>query len=82
MERQVARAIPTSRSPHAAPLRSLTLVVEGIWDAIAVEAGEAHTCVSHSKGKASCWGDGLCGRLGNGNPNDVQTRPVAALWPH
>ena len=43
MERQVARAIPTSRSPHAAPLRSLTLVVEGIWDAIAVEA--AHVMV-------------------------------------
>ncbi len=39
--------------------------------AIAIAAGNAHTCVLLDTGQVRCWGAGANGRLGYGNVNDV-----------
>jgi alpha-tubulin suppressor-like RCC1 family protein len=47
--------------------------VVGIADAIAISAGESHTCVLRSDQSVACWGGGARGTLGNGLG---QTSPV------
>lgn len=44
--------------------------VEGITDAIAITAGQAHTCALHQSGAVSCWGWNSFGQLGNGLSGD------------
>jgi alpha-tubulin suppressor-like RCC1 family protein len=39
--------------------------------AVKIAAGGTHTCALLSTGKVRCWGDGLLGRLGYGNINNV-----------
>lgn len=46
-------------------------IVEGINDAIAITAGQAHTCALHQSGAISCWGWNSLGQLGNGQSGDI-----------
>ena len=39
--------------------------------ALAISAGNAHTCALLDNGSVRCWGLGTNGRLGYGNPNDI-----------
>lgn len=53
--------------------------VAGITDAIAIAAGEAHTCVLRDGGGVSCWGHEDYGALGNPEDpvNDYLVSPVS-----
>ena len=45
--------------------------VEGIADATAITAGQAHTCALHQSGAISCWGWNSLGQLGDGQSGDI-----------
>lgn len=70
----------------SAPAYSKTLSAE------TVSAGENHTCVLKSNGKAYCWGENSVGQLGNGSTKssmdpvevsgDLKFRSISAGWDH
>ena len=47
--------------------------------AVAVAAGEAHTCAILDNGDLKCWGKGYHGQLGIGGTNDQSTPPSTAI---
>lgn len=51
----------------------LPVMVPGITDAVAVAAGDTHTCAVRSGGEVWCWGDGPEGQLGNGSSMSTST---------
>lgn len=53
--------------------------VAAITDAVAIAAGDWHTCVVHATGAASCWGHENYGALGNGEdtPADYHASPIS-----
>lgn len=40
-------------------------------EAIAIAAGNVHTCILHANGGVRCWGVGAGGRLGNGSTESI-----------
>jgi alpha-tubulin suppressor-like RCC1 family protein len=44
--------------------------------AVAISAGGAHTCAILDDGTVKCWGSGISGQLGYGNPDDVGSTPT------
>jgi alpha-tubulin suppressor-like RCC1 family protein len=58
------------------------LLVPGITDAVALNAGGYHTCILHAGGMASCWGLDRDGELGDGSSLDHSPGPVAVDLSH
>lgn len=59
-----------------AQFSAVPVQVEGITDAIAVDAGAGFSCALHETGSVSCWGDNEFGELGNGQMEDDSPVPV------
>ena len=72
---------------------SLVLVIASVPAyAETVSAGEDHTCILESNGKAYCWGDNSVGQLGNGSTQssmrsvavtgDLRFKSISVGWDH
>ena len=55
--------------------------IESIGDATSVVAGSNHTCVLHTDGTVSCWGDNTWGQLGNGKSGDTEFSAIPIKVP-
>lgn len=53
--------------------------VTGVTDAVAIDAGNRHTCALTSAGALMCWGDNLDGPLGHGDTTTVSVGTVEGL---
>jgi alpha-tubulin suppressor-like RCC1 family protein len=92
---------PATPSPSASPAQSSmvdtqtptpTATVRPVLKAVAISAGEKHTCVVTNAGYVNCWGNNEHGQLGDGTmvnsnvPVEVQgmynVAAVAAGWAH
>lgn len=68
-------ALPPADRGSAVPL-----LVEGLSDAVAVSAGNAHTCAVRQDGSVVCWGRNAVGQLGDGTMVDKHApAPVAGV---
>lgn len=50
-------------------------LVEGVADAVGIDAGDAHTCAVTGSGEVLCWGGNDAGQIGNGTSVGPVTRP-------
>lgn len=57
-------------------MRTRPQLVVGVDDAVAVDAGDEHTCALHQDGRVTCWGYAADGRLGDGTGLDSPTPSV------
>jgi alpha-tubulin suppressor-like RCC1 family protein len=57
---------------------STPVTIKGITNAVAIAAGEAHTCALISDGSMKCWGFNGYGQLGDGTTNYTYT-PVNVI---
>jgi len=64
----------TSRNSYL--LLALAIASVPAYAETSISAGEDHTCILKSDGKAYCWGDNSVGQLGNGSTESSMT-PVA-----
>ncbi|MEK7422196.1 MAG: hypothetical protein AAB131_00005, partial [Actinomycetota bacterium] len=46
---------------------AVPIVVQGLTDAVNIDAGDEHTCAVRSSGAAACWGRNFYGELGIGD---------------
>jgi len=58
------------------PRRPSPVAVTGVTDAVAIAAGEQHSCAVRRDGQVLCWGNGQSGELGDGRRS---SRPTPAL---
>jgi len=56
---------------------ALTPVSANVKDAIAIAAGDRHTCVVVKDSTVKCWGQNQDGQLGNGQSNTSANTPVS-----
>lgn len=55
-------------------------LVEGLTDAVAIAAGQRHTCALRAGGSVVCWGSNAVGQLGAGAIGNTRTpTPVSGL---
>ena len=59
---------------HLTPVR-----IDGLTDAVEIDAGESFACARRADGSVWCWGANHLGQLGNGG-GDEQYAPVAVQW--
>jgi alpha-tubulin suppressor-like RCC1 family protein len=71
------RAGPEMCGSH--PCSTTPVAVSGLSSAVAIAAGDLHTCAVLSDGTARCWGSNGYGQLGNGAVTEPETTPVAVL---
>jgi alpha-tubulin suppressor-like RCC1 family protein len=65
---------------NAALTSPLPVVVADLTDAVAIAAGDRHTCAVRRGGDAACWGAGQHGQLGSGSiAVGASPAPVMAL---
>jgi alpha-tubulin suppressor-like RCC1 family protein len=57
--------------------RVITTAVTGLTDAVAIGAGDAHTCVLKASGAVVCWGNNNRGQIGDGTKGNIRTATVA-----
>jgi hypothetical protein len=55
---------------------NVPVTVAGLTDAVAITAGERHSCALLDDGTARCWGDNTGGQLGNGTTGGHSNVPV------
>jgi alpha-tubulin suppressor-like RCC1 family protein len=55
---------------------TVPVVVSGVSDAVAIAAGDNHTCALQATATAKCWGDNTFGELGDGTTTNSST-PLA-----
>jgi alpha-tubulin suppressor-like RCC1 family protein len=53
--------------------------VAGIDDAVAISAGDEHSCALRKSGSVACWGSGIYGRLGDGRSSRDSAQPVEVV---
>jgi len=59
--------IGDNETPATNPANAGVVSLPGGHTAVAVSAGDTHTCAILDNGQVSCWGDGTDGKLGYGN---------------
>jgi alpha-tubulin suppressor-like RCC1 family protein len=60
--------------------RTVPTAVTGVTDAVAIAAGEYHTCAIRGVGVLNCWGSNLYGQLGDSTTtNRLTATPVTGL---
>jgi alpha-tubulin suppressor-like RCC1 family protein len=55
------------------------LTVTLLANAVAISAGELHTCALLAGGGVTCWGQNVLGQLGQGNANNLGDAPADVL---
>lgn len=58
---------------------ALPVAVDGVDDAVEVDAGRMHTCALHVDGTVSCWGHDVYGELGDQSTALISTTPVQVV---
>jgi alpha-tubulin suppressor-like RCC1 family protein len=57
---------------------NVPVVVSGLTDAVAIDAGVDHTCARLGDNTVSCWGKNTNGQLGNGTTSDSNVPAVVS----
>jgi alpha-tubulin suppressor-like RCC1 family protein len=70
------QAVPGGPNPQLTPIR-----LAGVDGAIAIAAGQSHSCAVLDSGAIRCWGANNFGQLGSGAVGDPPAAPVDVVGP-